>query len=135
MGNPSETEGLRDFTLSNARRFYSSMGNPSETEGLRDFTLSNARRFYSSMGNPSDTEGLRDFTLSNARRFYSSMGNPSDTEGLRDVPRNLDPLLSSTPAVSSKRSFQSEVFQHQMLPPKRNTCTDFYSRGTLEPKI
>ena len=26
---------------------------------LIDFTLSNARRFYSSMGNPSDTEGLR----------------------------------------------------------------------------
>ena len=26
---------------------------------LRDFTLSNARRFYSSLGNPSDTEGLR----------------------------------------------------------------------------
>ena len=25
---------------------------------LIDFTLSNARRFYSSMGNPSDTEGL-----------------------------------------------------------------------------
>ena len=26
---------------------------------LIDFTLSNAKRFYSSMGNPSDTEGLR----------------------------------------------------------------------------
>ena len=26
---------------------------------LIDFTLSNARRFYSSMGNPSDTEGLK----------------------------------------------------------------------------
>ena len=25
---------------------------------LRDFTLSNARRFYSSMGNPSDMKGL-----------------------------------------------------------------------------
>ena len=25
---------------------------------LIDFTLSNARRFYSSIGNPSDTEGL-----------------------------------------------------------------------------
>ena len=24
-----------------------------------DFTLSNAKRFYSSLGNPSDTEGLR----------------------------------------------------------------------------
>ena len=103
---------LLDFTLSNARRFYSSMGKPSDTEGLTtpkpsvsvsalmtllDFTLSNARRFYLSMGKPSDTEGLTtpkpsvsvsalmtllDFTLSNARRFYSSMGKPSDTEGL-----------------------------------------------------
>ena len=26
---------------------------------LLDFTLSKARRFYSSMGNPSDTEGLK----------------------------------------------------------------------------
>ena len=69
---------------------------------LIDFTLSNARRFYSSMGNPSDTERLTtpnvpinasvsvstlmtliDFTLSNARQFYSSMGNPSDIEGLK----------------------------------------------------
>ena len=77
---------------------------------LIDFTLSNARRFYSSMGNPSDTEGLttpktvpinppvsvsalmrlRDFSLSNARRFYSSMGDPSDTEGLR---RTIAPKL------------------------------------------
>ena len=30
----------------------------SELMTLIDFTLSNARRFYSSMGNPSDTEGL-----------------------------------------------------------------------------
>ena len=30
---------------------------------LIDFTLSNARRFYSSMGNPSDTEGLSRFYM------------------------------------------------------------------------
>ena len=38
---------------------------------LRDFTLSNARRFYSSMGNPTDTEGL------NLCRFSHQHGNNS----------------------------------------------------------
>ena len=32
---------------------------------LRDFTLSNARRFYSSMGNPLDGKGLMDLTNGN----------------------------------------------------------------------
>ena len=135
---------LIDFTLSNARRFYSSMENPLGVKGLTtsspktyvpinplipnsakwhleillcltpgDFTLSNARRFYSSMENPLGVKGLTtsspktyvpinplipnsakwhleillcltpgDFTLSNARRFYSSMENPLGVKGL-----------------------------------------------------
>ena len=54
----------------------------------------------------------------------------------RDVPRNLDPLLSSTPAVGSKRSFQSEVVQHQMLLQwhrQRETLWPLQSR--YDPKI
>ena len=35
---------------------------------LTDFTLSNARRFYSSMGNPSDTEGLN----SSERKWFTA---------------------------------------------------------------
>ena len=75
MENPL---GVIDFTLSNARRFSSSMENPL---GVIDFTLSNARRFSSSMENPL---GVIDFTLSNARRFYSSMENPLGVKGLKN---------------------------------------------------
>ena len=52
-----------------------------------DFTLSNARRFYSSKGDPLGVKGLKklppvDFTLSNARRFYSSKRDPLGVKGL-----------------------------------------------------
>ena len=36
---------------------------------LVDFTMSNARRFYSSMGNPSDTEGLNATLVYNERNL------------------------------------------------------------------
>ena len=72
---------------------------------LIEFTLSNARRFYSSMGNPLDGKGLTTpkavpinpltaeralralivFTLSNARRFKFTRqwGKPLDGRGLK----------------------------------------------------
>ena len=65
---------------------------------LIDFTLSNARRFYSSKGNPSGVKGLKTLSpltlslprvtsyillcLANARQFYSSKGNPREVKGL-----------------------------------------------------
>ena len=42
---------------------------------LIDFTLSNARRFYSSMGKPSDTEGLIGSRLGCVRRVMPSPGD------------------------------------------------------------
>ena len=36
-----------------------------------DFTLSNARRFYSSMGNLSDGKGLRSFSILRSVREYA----------------------------------------------------------------
>ena len=60
--NPFTTKGdLIDFTLSNARRFYSSKGDPLGTKGLIDFTLSNARRFYSSKGDLLGVKGLKNY--------------------------------------------------------------------------
>ena len=74
---------LMDFTLSNARWFYSSMGNPLARKGLI-----NSVKSYAPV-NPLTAEwalrALIDFTLSNARRFYSSMGNPLAGKGLNIV--------------------------------------------------
>ena len=65
---------------------------------LIDFTLSKARRFYSSKGDPLGVKGLKktvslnpftpksdviDFTLSNARQFYLSKGDPLGVKGLK----------------------------------------------------
>ena len=80
---------LIDFTLSNARRFYSSMGNPLYGKGL---TTSKTVPI-----NPFPAEwvlrALIDFTLSNARRFYSSMGNPLYGKGLRHYQLHTKDLL------------------------------------------
>ena len=73
---------LIDFTLSNPRRFYSSMGNPLAGKGLT------ASKNYVPI-NPLTAEwALRapiDFTLSKARRFYWSMGNPLAGKGLTET--------------------------------------------------
>ena len=61
---------LEDFTLSNARRFYSSKGDPLGTKGFLKTTSFN----------PLMPNRLTDFTLSNARRFYSSKGDPLGTK-------------------------------------------------------
>ena len=64
-----------------------------------DFSLSNARRFYSSKGDPLGAKRLKnylpypftpksdfiDFSLFNARRFYSSKGDPLGVKGLKSV--------------------------------------------------
>ena len=61
-----------DFTLSNARRFYSSNGDPLGVKGLKTISL-----------NPfTPKSDFIDFTLSNARRFYSSNGDPLGVKGL-----------------------------------------------------
>ena len=63
---------LLDFTLSNARRFYSSKGDTLGVKGLKTI-------FLNSFSPKSD---LIDFTLSNARRFHSSKGEPLGVKGL-----------------------------------------------------
>ena len=76
-------QALIDFTLSNTRRFYSSMGIPLAVKGLT------TSKPVSPFNNPLTTVGaqraLIDFTLSNARRFYSSMGNALAVKGLKIV--------------------------------------------------
>ena len=56
---------------------------------LIDFTLSNARRFYSSLYlNPFTLKSdLIDFTLSNARRFYSISLNPLTPKSHKGDPK------------------------------------------------
>ena len=53
--------------LSSSPRIFTKVLNPSVSVSavmtIIDFTLCNARRFYSSMGNPSDTEGLSQLLL------------------------------------------------------------------------
>ena len=51
---------------------------------LTDFTLCNARRFYSSMGNPSDTEGLSIQKFSNFALYVVSLGNRKVTSKIKD---------------------------------------------------
>ena len=71
---------LIDFTLSNARQFYSSMGNPL---GWKELTTWKAKNFVPVNPFPPECQiTLIDFTLSNARRFYLSMGNPLGWRGL-----------------------------------------------------
>ena len=66
---------LIDFTLSNARRFYSSNGDPFGVKGLKNSSL---------LINPFKLKSeLIDLTLSNARRFYSSKGDPMGVKGLK----------------------------------------------------
>ena len=65
---------LIDFTLSNARRFYSSKGYPLGVKGLKK-TIS--------LNHFTPKSDLIDFTLSNARRFYSSKGDPLGVKGLK----------------------------------------------------
>ena len=66
---------LIEFTLSNARRFYSSKGNPLALKGFKKTILLNPF---------SAKDILINFTLSNARRFYLSKGNPLALNGLND---------------------------------------------------
>ena len=61
-----------------------------------EFTLPNARRFYSVNRRPlgskrviSSKSDFKDFTLANARRFYSSQEDPSGLKGLRDCHSNF----------------------------------------------
>ena len=72
---------LINFTLSNARQFYSSMGNPLGWKGLTTWKAKN----YVPV-NPfhlmSAKWHLLIITLSNARPFYSSTGNPLGWKGL-----------------------------------------------------
>ena len=75
---------LIDFTLSNARRFYSSMGNLLDGKGL-----TTSKTISPLTLNPFPFEwvlrALIDFTLSNARRFYSLMRNLLDGKGLKST--------------------------------------------------
>ena len=52
---------------------------------LIDFTLSNARRFYSSMGNPLTVKGLSNcqFRFLNVRYYAEPIKNVTDTEILK----------------------------------------------------
>ena len=64
---------LIDFTLSNARRFYSSKGDSLGVKGLKTISL-----------NPfTPKSDLIDFTLSNVRRLYSSKGDPLGVKWLK----------------------------------------------------
>ena len=64
---------LIDFTLFNARPFYSSKGDPLGVKGLKTISL-----------NPfPPNSDLIDFTLSNARHFYSTKGDPLGVRGLK----------------------------------------------------
>ena len=70
---------LIDLTLSNARRFYSSMGNPLAVKGLTTSkTMSTLINALTAVGT---LMTLKDFTLSNTRRFYSSMWDPLAVKG------------------------------------------------------
>ena len=67
------------FTLSNARRFYSSKGDPLGVKGLKTISL-----------NPfKPKRDLIDFTLSNARRYNSSKGDPLGVKGLLTLRMSL----------------------------------------------
>ena len=92
------TELLVDFTLADARRFYSSAPNPVGAKGLaltlpqvpkgvRNTTLLvNGESRGSQRANPFTSVGAHrvatDITLANARRFYSSTANPVGVEAL-----------------------------------------------------
>ena len=74
LNNPfTPKSDLIDFTLSNARRFYSSKGDPLGVKELKkillplDVTVSNARRFYSSKGDPLGVKGLKVHLCSNIK--------------------------------------------------------------------
>ena len=73
-----KSEFIDIFTLSNARRFYSSKGDPLGVKGLApksdfiDFT--NTRRFYLSKGDPLGVKALNDFRT-------SCCSPPSETQG------------------------------------------------------
>ena len=106
---------LIDFTLSNARRFYSSMGNPT---GLKGLTTARFIQELSPLTLSLPIVPLIDFTLSNARRFYSSMGNPTGLKGLTTArfTQKLSPLTLSLPIVplidftlSNARRFYSSM--------------------------
>ena len=51
---------------------------------LTDFTLCNARRFYSSMGNPSDIGGLSIQKFSNFALYVISIGNRKVASKIKD---------------------------------------------------
>ena len=72
---------LMDFTLCNARRYYSSMGTPLAVKGLTTSKTPNVPINALTAAGVHIT--LIDFTLSNDRRFYSSMGNPLAVKGLK----------------------------------------------------
>ena len=75
---------LIDFTLANARRFYSSMGNPLAVKGLTTNSHPGGRQYIpiNALTAVGALMTLIDFTLSNAGRFYSSMGKPLAVKGL-----------------------------------------------------
>ena len=68
-----------DFTLSNARPFYSSMGKPLSRKGLTTTSSKNSSSPFLTLSCPIGT--FVDFTLSNARPFYLSTGNPLGRKG------------------------------------------------------
>ena len=68
-----------DFTLSNARRFYSSMGNPLDRKGLPT-SLSKMSPFLT-LSCPIGT--FVDFTLSNARQILLVNGEPLGQERVK----------------------------------------------------
>ena len=74
---------LIDFTLSRARRFYSSKGDPLGVKGLKKLSLL-------TLSLPRVTLWILlcltpdNFTLFNARQFYSSKGDPLGVKGLKN---------------------------------------------------
>ena len=71
------TSTFVDFTLSDARRFHSSMGNPSGREGLNTTSSKTYVPIFKHFPPNQHFCGFH----SNARRFYLSMGNPLGRKG------------------------------------------------------
>ena len=95
-----------DFTLSNARRFYSAMGNPLAVQGLTTSKTTSPAINNVLTAVRGRTKPI-DFTLSNARRFYWSMGNHLAVKGLT-TSKTTAPLLSFK--KRQKRKWESQQF-------------------------
>ena len=110
---------LIDFTLSNTRRFYSSMGNPTRVKGLTTarFTQKLCPHYLLTLSLP--RVPLIDFTLSNARRFYSSMGIPTGVKGLSNYAlqtsenfRQLQQKLNPRPLWCPCNALPTDLWSH-----------------------